>query len=57
MFGREEFTVLMESFMGRIAAKIEVEADKIARNFERPERLPEVDVDAEIERYFARVEQ
>ncbi len=53
----EQFTALMESFMGRIAAKIEVEADKIARNFERPERLPEVDIDVEIERYFARVEQ
>ena len=52
----QQFTTLMESFMSRIAAKIEVEAAKIAGNFEA-EDLATIDIDAEIERYFATSDQ
>ena len=52
----ERFTTLMESFMSRIAAKIEIEAAKIAGNFDA-EDLATIDIDAEIERYFATSDQ
>jgi hypothetical protein len=48
----ESFTQLMESFMVRIAAQIESEAQKLAGTF-KPMELEGVDIDAEIERYFA----
>ncbi len=47
----EQFTSLMESFMGKIAAQIEAEATKIAGRFEAQAFEP-LDVDAEIERYL-----
>ena len=48
----EEFTGLMELFMVRIAAQIEAEAQKLAGSF-KPRELQGVDIDAEIDRYFA----
>ena len=47
----EQFTVLMEGYMSRIAAKIEVEASRIAQNFEAQD-VADLDIDAEIDRYF-----
>ena len=48
----EQFTGLMESFMVRIAAQIEAEAQKLAGTF-KPVELEGIDIDAEIDRYFA----
>lgn len=53
----DQFTVLMESFMTRIGAKIEAEAGEIAGNFEDAPGLAGVDLEAEIDRYYAAFER